>query len=184
MGKPTDMAAAGHGDARCRTEPVSPVLPDAGFRALLTPHRSLGPRGFLALMLLIGAVNFVTGIVFLLQGAWPVLGFCGLDVALIYVAFKLNYRAARLHETVHLTDDALLVKRVHPSGREENWTFNPYWVRLHVEENAHTDRRALTLRSHGRELVFGQFLSEDEKLDFAKALVHALSAVRRAPQDV
>jgi uncharacterized membrane protein len=76
--------------------------PDA-FRALLTPHRSLGPAGFLILMAALGTASFITGIVFLLMGAWPVFGFFGLDVLLIYIAFRLNYRSGRLYETVELT---------------------------------------------------------------------------------
>ena len=165
------------------TEPSSGDALESGspsdFRAVLTPFRSLGPQGFLILMMAIGAVSFSTGIVFLMMGAWPVLVFCGLDVALIYLAFKLNYRAARMHETVHLTEAALSVKRTHPCGKEESWTFHPYWVRLSVEENEHTERTQLSLRSHGRELVIGHFLSDEEKVDFAGALREALCAVRQ-----
>ena len=36
----------------------------------------------------IGAVSFVAGIAFAMIGAWPVLGFFGLDVALIWYAFN------------------------------------------------------------------------------------------------
>ena len=50
------------------------------FSAMLTPHRSLGRVGFLILMLLFGGISFITGILFLLLGAWPVLGYYGLDV--------------------------------------------------------------------------------------------------------
>ena len=164
--------------ARSDADGGSMPASEACFRALLTPHRSLGPRGFLIVMLSIGSVSFVTGMVFLMMGAWPVLAFCGLDVALIYLAFRLNYRAARLHETVHLTDDALLVKRNYPNGKQDCWTFQPYWVRLSVEENEHTERTELRLRSHGRELVIGHFLSDEEKVDFAAALSAALRAVR------
>ena len=53
----------------------------------------------------IGGVSFVTGMAFLLMGAWPVFGFFGLDVALIYPAFRLNYRSGRLYETVELTPE-------------------------------------------------------------------------------
>jgi uncharacterized membrane protein len=165
-------------DSQPGTAAADAVQSDAGFRALLTPHRSLGPRGFLMLMLAIGTVSFTTGLVFLMMGAWPVMAFCGLDVALVYLAFKLNYRAARMHESVHLTEAALQVKRVHPNGREESWTFNPYWVRLSVDENEHTERTQLSLRSHGRELVIGHFLSNEEKADFANALSAALQDVR------
>ena len=103
------------------------------FRALLTPHRSLSQTGFLILMSAICLVSFGTGLLFYLLGAWPVIGFMGLDVALIYVAFKLHYRAGRLYEVVDLGDDALTVTRVQPSGKEQSWRFNPYWVQLKLE---------------------------------------------------
>src|SRR6188474_796931 len=100
------------------------------FAAVLTPHRSLSPKGFAVLMTLVCIVSFGTGLLFYLLGAWPVVGFMGLDVVLIYIAFKLNYRSARLYETVDLTNDMLTITRVDPSGRARSWSFNPYWVRL------------------------------------------------------
>jgi uncharacterized membrane protein len=151
----------------------------AFFSAVLLPHRSLGRKGFLVLMGFISALSFLTGVGFYLLGAWPVLGFFGLDVLLIYGAFRLNYRAARLYETVELTDRELRVTRVHPSGRAESWVFNPYWVRLELEESE-TSANRLSLRSHGRVLRFASFLSNDEKRDFAHALDAALYDVRGA----
>ncbi|MGA8397610.1 MAG: DUF2244 domain-containing protein, partial [Pseudolabrys sp.] len=73
------------------------------FSATLTPHRSLNRVGFLILMLLFGSVSFITGILFLVVGAWPVLGFFGLDVLLLYWAFRLNYRHAKAYEQVIVT---------------------------------------------------------------------------------
>ena len=63
------------------------------FSAVLTPHRSLSATGFVIVMALVGGVSFAAGIAFLLMGAWPVFGFFGLDVLLIYLAFRANYRA-------------------------------------------------------------------------------------------
>jgi uncharacterized membrane protein len=149
------------------------------FRAILHPHRSLGPRGFLVLMVAIGSVSFVTGMVFLAMGAWPVFGFFGLDVALVYIAFKLNYRSGRLYETVELTPAALTVTRVHPSGKRECFDFNPYWVRVFVTEGPQ-GRTDLRLTSHGREFSFGRFLTDDERRDFSDALSGALIEARTA----
>ena len=64
------------------------------FSATITPHRSLGSTGFLVLMLAFGGVSFFTGIAFLMMGAWPVFGFFGLDVALLYWAIRINNRRA------------------------------------------------------------------------------------------
>lgn len=154
---------------------TTPAQEASGFSAVLTPHRSLGPKGFVILMTAIGLVSFLAGFAFFLLGAWPVVGFFGLDALLIYAAFKLNYRAGRLYETVDLTDDALTITRVQPSGRVESWTFNPYWVRLTLN-GAPGRRHELTLSSHGKKLVIGAFLSDDEKKDFADALHDALQA--------
>jgi uncharacterized membrane protein len=151
--------------------------PAAGFRVVLYPHRSLSPTGFLILMLAIGGVSFITGMVFLLIGAWPVLGFFGLDVALIYAAFRLNYRAGRLYETVELTPQTLTVTRVHPSGEQESFDFNPYWVRVRLAEGPQ-GRTDLRLASHGREFAFGRFLTDDERRDLSQALSGALAQAR------
>jgi uncharacterized membrane protein len=147
------------------------------FRAVLMPHRSLGPTGFIVLMAALAGVSFATGIAFLLIGAWPVLGFFGLDVALVYVAFKLNYRSGRLYETVELTPARLTWTRVHPSGRREQFDCNPYWARvaLRVRPDGRNDLR---LVSQGRELSFGRFLTDDERRDFATALTGALVEAR------
>ncbi len=143
------------------------------FSAILTPHRSLSLKGFVIFMSVISLVSFAAGLIFAMIGAWPVLGFFGLDVLLIYFFFKLNYRAARAYETVDLTEKELKITRVSASGKSRSWQFNPYWVRLFVEHHpAETVR--LILSSHGRELVFGECLSHEEKLDFAEALQSAL----------
>src|SRR5262245_1874511 len=73
------------------------------FSAVITPHRSLGRRGFLILMLVLGGVSFTTGMVFLIAGAWPIFGFCGLDVLLVYWAFRVNFRRAAAYEQVTVT---------------------------------------------------------------------------------
>jgi uncharacterized membrane protein len=149
----------------------------ARFRAVLAPHRSLGPKGFMVLMAAVCVVSFGTGLFFFMLGAWPVLGFMGLDVALIYAAFKLNFRALRLYETVDLTADALTVTRVAPSGKTQSWSFNPYWVRISLQPRRGRSSE-LSIASHGRRLVIASFLTDDEREDFASALGSALAGAR------
>ena len=147
------------------------------FSAILTPHRSLGPKGFLILMTALCGVSFVTGLVFYLAGAWPVTGFFGLDVALVYLAFRLNYRSGRLYETVELTPSLFTWTRVHPSGRREQFDCNPYWARVNLREwpDGRTDLRIV---SQGKELAFARFLTDDERRDLASALREALLTAR------
>ena len=154
-----------------------PQSTEPHFRAVLTPHRSLGPKGFMMFMGTISAVSFGTGLMFYMMGAWPVMGFMGLDVALVYVCFKLNFRALRVYETVELDGEALTVTRIAPSGEAQSWQFNPYWVRLHIDERVGR-MSELSLVSHGKRLVFGSFLTDPEREEFATALKAALSDAR------
>ena len=154
-----------------------PVL----FSAVLTPHRSLSATGFVIVMTLVGGVSFAAGIVFLLMGAWPVFGFFGLDVLLIYIAFRANFRAARAYEEVTVTASELTVRKVNHRGKVQEWTLNPLWVRLDriVHEEFGIER--LFLVSRGGRLSVAGFLSPDEKASFARALSAALGEARRGP---
>lgn len=161
------------------TENDRRVQPETGFHAVLTSHRSLSPTGFVILMTAVGVISFAIGILFLLTGAWPVFGFFTLDALLIYGAFKLNYRSGRAFERVDVTREQLTVTRVHPSGRTESFDFNPFWARVLLKErtNGCTELR---LAAQDRELLFGQFLTDDERRDFASALKGALTEARGA----
>ncbi len=123
------------------------------FSATLTPHRSLGRVGFLVLMLLFGGVSFVTGVLFLVIGAWPVFGFFGLDVLLLYWAFRLNYRHAEAYEQVTVTSSTLKVRKVSHLGRVREWVLNPLWVRLDKVELDEFGIDRLFLVSRGRKAV-------------------------------
>jgi uncharacterized membrane protein len=151
------------------------------FSAVLTPHRSLSRGGFLVLMLVLGGISFATGIAFLLAGAWPVFGFCGLDVLLVYLAFKVSYRSARAYEQVTVTPSELTVRKVSHHGRISEWTLNPLWVRLDRVVHAEFGIERLFLVSHGRRLAIAGFLGPDEKASFALALSAALGEAKRGP---
>jgi len=151
------------------------------FSATLTPHRSLGRVGFLILMVLFGGISFVTGMLFLVIGAWPVLGFFGLDVLLLYWAFRLNYRHADAYEQVTVTPSTLKVRKVSHLGQAREWVLNPRWVRLDKIELEEFGIDRLFLISRGRKLTIASFLGPDEKASFAKELGNALSEARRGP---
>jgi uncharacterized membrane protein len=132
-------------------------------------------------MLGIGGVSFVAGVMFLLIGAWPVFSFLGLDVLLIYWAFRINYRAARAYEEVTVTTSELTVRKVSHRGSVREWTLNPLWVRLERVAHEEFGIERLFLISHGRRLSIAACLGPDEKASFAGALSTALSEAKRGP---
>ena|SRR5664279_914687 len=151
------------------------------FAAHLTPHRSLNRTGFLVLMCFVSAVCFAAGIAFLIMGAWPVVGFFGLDVLAIYVAFKINFRRAKASEEISVTPSELRLRRISHRGHVIEWVFNPLWVRLDQIVHEEFGIERLYLVSRGRRVAIASFLGADEKASFAKALGDALTAARRGP---
>ena len=147
------------------------------FDARLSPHRSLSRRGFLILLCAIGTVSLGAGLAFFLIGAWPVIGFMGLEVTLVYAAFEMNYRHGRMYETLRLTGGDLIVERVNHWGDRTTWRFQPYWLQVLMDEPPRHDSD-LTLRSHGQSLSIGRFLTPRERLDLARALRAALHQAR------
>ena len=151
------------------------------FSARLTPHRSLNRTGFLVLMAFITAVGFIAGVAFWIMGAWPVFGFFGLDVLVIYWAFRVNYRRGDATEEILVTASELRVRRVSHRGHVVEWVLNPLWVRLEEKTHAEFGIERLYLVSKGRRVSVGNFLGADEKASFAKALSAALQAAKRGP---
>jgi uncharacterized membrane protein len=151
------------------------------FSAIITPHRSLSGKGFLAVMALVGGLSFIGGMFFFLLGAWPVVGFLGLDVLLVYWAFRANYRAAAAFEEVTVTPSELRLRRVSHRGEVAEWTLNPVWTQLDREKSEEFGLLKLFLVSRGRRLAVAGFLSPKERESFAAALSAALGEARRGP---
>src|SRR5258708_27056857 len=149
------------------------------FERVLLPHRSLPPRGFHLLMLLLGLVSLAVGIGFVAIGAWPICGFFGLDVAALYFAFRLSYRSARRREVLRLADDDFTVERIGIYGERATWRFQPFLLRVILDERADASNRLL-VASHGRRLVIGNFLGAPMRRELAHRLRAALTP-RRAP---
>ncbi len=147
------------------------------FSAVLHPATSLSGHGFFGLMAALCAVSFAAGIAFTMAGAWPVFGFFGLDILLIYIAFRVSYHRARRYETVRLTANELAVEKIDPNGRTRRWEFQPYWLRVAIDDSPRYNS-ALTLSSHGKSLEIGAFLTLEEKRDIARALEVELHRLR------
>jgi uncharacterized membrane protein len=150
------------------------------FAVVLTPYRSLSPAGFMLVMMVLVACSFTAGLAFWLMGAWPVVGFFGLDIALVQLAFRLNYRAARVAEEISLTRDRLTVRKIAANGQSVEIGFNPYWARLEVDHQPEIGLIRLWIASHGRRLAIGGFLPLPERASFAAAFAAALAEARGA----
>jgi uncharacterized membrane protein len=155
--------------------PEEPTL----FEAHLKPHRSLSKQGFAAVMILVAGVSFTAGFAFLQMGAWPVFGFFGLDVALVYLAFRASFRSARAYEDIHVTPSVLKVRQVSHWGEARENVSNPRWVRMETERDEDYGMTRLALISRGVPLVIGGFLAPRQREEVAHGLGEALAEAKR-----
>lgn len=154
----------------------------AVFAAEIRPHRSLGARGFLVVMGCFAALSTVVSVPFFLLGAWPVVGFLGLDVIALWIAFRISFRQARACEQVVLSYVELMIRKISPRGAAREWRFNPVWVRLESETDEDFGMTRLAVTERGRRLALAEPLSPQERADFARSFGRALATAKAGPR--
>ena len=148
----------------------------------LKPHRSLSGTQFRVLMIVFALVGTATSLPFVIAGAWPVGGFMGLDVAVVYLAFRASFRSARAYEAISVTAFEMMLAKVRAKGRRAEWRFHPAWVRVAKGEHEEFGLQRLSVRERGRSVELAGFLGADAKADFASQLTRALAEARRGPR--
>lgn len=131
------------------------------------------------LLLCVAVGGMVTSLPFVLIGAWPVAGFFGMDVLMVYLAFRASFRAAKAYEDISVTPLELLLQKVSPRGDRREWRFNPVWVRLDRQEHEEFGTQRLDLISRGDRVEVAGFLGPEAKAEFADRLGRALGEAKR-----
>jgi uncharacterized membrane protein len=151
-----------------------PVFEDALYMdAVLRPHRSLSFAAFRVMLIVVIAANAIAAIVFIANGAFPVAGFLGLDVLALWLAFRVNYRSARVEEFVRIAPHSVHVASVDAGGQAVHWVLNPVWAKVI------RDGKGVVIRAGDRQIRLGAFLSPKECVSFAEAVNLALHKARR-----
>jgi uncharacterized membrane protein len=149
---------------------------DRSWSVTLTPHRSLKRQGFVAIMVLVAIINFIGGVLFMVVGAWPVTGFMGLDVLLVWWAFRQNFADAQKAERISVENDIVKLQRFTPEGQREVLEYNRRWLRVELEIDDARDLVGRLLFSYrGAFTEVGSFLGAEERRTLSKALREALA---------
>ncbi len=149
------------------------------FSATIRPHRSLSQAGFRRLFTLLALTFTAVSGVFFALGAWPIIGFMGLEWLGLYWAFRVSYRQAEAREIVEVWRDETRLTRISAKGEAEQVSLNTAWVQVVNEESQDTPR-PLFLRSHGRRYAFAAALTPPERRGLARALRNGLADARRS----
>ncbi|WP_313058105.1 DUF2244 domain-containing protein [Agrobacterium cavarae] len=148
------------------------------FSAELIPYRSLGRKGFRILLVLCALFAVLYGGFFLVTGAWPIGFFLGLDFLLLYIAFRANYRAAKVKEQVVVSRTNLSIRKFSPKGEVVEHRFNPFWARFRVRRHEEFGILSMHVSGEGRVTDIGSFLNPEDRESFAKAFRNALATVK------
>ena len=142
----------------------------------ILPYRSLSKKGFKILMLIVSFIFFTLGVFFWYMGAWPVFGFLGLDVLLLYYAFKINYKSGEIFETIKIISNNFFITRNFTSGKKQTWSLNLYWARAEIL-NTSRHQYKLVVQSKEKIVLLGSFLNYKDK---KKLLVLIEEALKRS----
>ena len=146
--------------------------------AVLRPNRSLSERGFAIVMLVIGGVSFLTGMAFISMGAFPVIGFFGLDALAFYVAFRLSFRKQREETRIVVTARELRLTHKRADGTEKSASLPSAFARVELAEPLVADSW-LRIEYGKTAYVIGRFLTLPERKSLARAIRAALLDARR-----
>lgn len=155
--------------------PAAPAPTDAKLflDAVIKPHRSLSLGAFKIMLIVVIVFNVAVATVFWLRGAFPVAGFAGLDVLALAIAFRVNYNSAKAEERVRIDREHIHVERRKPNGAVDHWVVSPVWAKAVI------DGLGVSIRTGGRALRVGSFLSPDERAALARQLDDALWHAKR-----
>lgn len=152
------------------------------WRVLLWPHRSL-PRGGFVIFIAATSVMLAIPVLPLIgtSALWGLLPFLVLTVAGLWFFLMRNYRDGHMIEELSLWPDMITLVRLNPRGteaqRRQDWSANPYWVKVssHEKPVAHY----LTLSGGSRDVELGTFLTPDERKELHATLDEQLRALRQ-----
>jgi len=148
------------------------------FHAILTPHRSIGITGIRWVVGIYAALAMIPALYFFFSGAWPVIGFLGLDALALWWALSASKNSEKDFEEIVLWPDSLQIRRVSAAGRQSFERINPFWFRLHLVRDH--DEQIVAIRLVNRQKIFeiGSFLTPDDKTMFARVFGNALARSR------
>ena len=131
------------------------------FEILLKPNSSLTG---LTRVLFLGSIFFICSIIgigFFLAGGIMILPFAGLEIILVYLAFRVSFNWSNQKQIIILSKDHVEVR---VDGLKEFFTWREFrsFTTFNVTKSDSEDHD-LSFRSKGTEVVLGSFLNEEDK---------------------
>ena len=130
----------------------------ATWRLVIEPNDPLGTMGRKVLFWALAIVSVGIGLAFYLSGAWPVIGFMGLELLVLWLAFRTMSHRQRHLEILELQGNQLLITKADHRGRQRQIALDPrdcqvslprpikWKTNLIVRQTPRYDRPAISVR--------------------------------------
>jgi uncharacterized membrane protein len=153
---------------------IPPLCTEPEFCVVSRRNDSLGSRWRWRLFGSLCVVSFGLALGFAAFGAWMVLPYSALEMAVLYLAFRWFERHAADWERVSVCGDRVVVERERASVHTRR-EFNRFWARVEIEEGEFGRPPRLTLRFGAERVAFGDELPAEERVAVAHALRRAFA---------
>ena len=131
------------------------------FEILLKPNSSLTGA---TRVLFLGSIFFiciVIGIGFFLAGGIMILPFAGLEIVLVYLAFKVSFNWSNQKQVIILSKEHVEVR---VDGLKEFFTWKEFrsFATFNISKDQSMEDK-ISFRSKGKEIYVGNFLNKEDK---------------------
>ncbi len=137
--------------------PLPPLPSAVDYCVVARAPDSLPRRQRWSLFAVMAGVSLVLATAFAVAGAWPVLPYSVLEIALLGVAFVVVERRCDDWERLTVAGDAVVIERQRGRRRERH-EFNRCWMRVEFEPGGFGKAARITLHSAGVAVDFGSAL--------------------------
>jgi len=142
---------------------------DSTFHLTARRNDSLTARGRKVFFVSMAIVSLGIAVGWAIRGAWAIIPFALLELAVLYVALRIIDRHSGDFEKIAITGDRLTIEKSE-RGRVVRHELNVLWASLVVRREGVGGRVAVAVRSHGKEVGVGDFLTDEQRMDLAGEL--------------
>lgn len=148
------------------------------FDVVIAPPRSLSSNGFSRFMLLLGCIAAVFSAGFVILGAYPVVGFFGAEIMLLWLLMRRRVQGRGPKTCIRIGCEEIEVRRLDIRGREWLGRLPAHFARIE-HDNKVRGPEALRIVSRGRSINIGEHLLPEERASLATRLRAALTSTRK-----
>lgn len=149
----------------------------SGMTFVARRNNSLSAGGRRLVLGSLAALAFAISLGFAFSGAWLVFPFAGLEILVVYAAFRVMERHAADFERLSLDGERIVVERGQ-RGRTRKVELNRHWAQVEYRAPDGVENGRLILRAHGADVEFGTYLTDAQRADVARRLKEHLKSVK------